>query len=448
MSSEKQSEVSQDRVKVKETYSVADLLKREGSENNWIIDQLLRKGDQMLLSAAPKSGKSLLAAEIAISLSRPFKEKNTPRFLFNPNEIKAPDGKPYGFKIEAPNSENLVGWKVLFFSLEMRADEIKNRLKHQLQAFGVPVDVRRNKKIPAATLKEWDFPLVHCFGVLPAAKDGEFQQIRQNLDVLPQNFLSWQQQTVPHPDDSEFIKNLIQKEQPDVVIYDTLIQLHSMNENENVAMKAVMQKIRKITCRVSDEKKGPEAIAHIILHHTRKENTAFRVALSPEMMRGAGSMHGIADVVLLARQQEYGSARTILEMHVSSRSSNVANFYVRRNGNLTHEWYELPAGDKLGKREINNRCFHDALLVLLKKSGRKGIRIDHAKLLDLVREKGAESGLTLKIPTGPEAVSRHVQLLIDRGKIEYAVNPKDNRGKHWDSYPLRMTMHGVKKQKA
>ena len=66
---------------LKTKWSVPDLLRIPDSENAWIIQGLLKRGSQMLLAAPPKSGKSLLASELALALSLPFRPSEI-RYLF------------------------------------------------------------------------------------------------------------------------------------------------------------------------------------------------------------------------------------------------------------------------------------------------------------------------------------------------------------------------------
>ena len=43
------------------------------------------------------------------------------------------------------------------------------------------------------------------------------------------------------------LQELIMEVDPDLVIYDTLIQMHSVNENDNILMKEALRILRRLT---------------------------------------------------------------------------------------------------------------------------------------------------------------------------------------------------------
>lgn len=85
--------------------------------------------------------------------------------------------------------------------------------------------------------------------------------------------------------DCTLIRSLISAIKPDLVVWDVLARMHSVDENSNIAMIQVMQNIRELSC----------GAAHIIVHHARKENFGNGGARS---LRGASSIHGEADGVM------------------------------------------------------------------------------------------------------------------------------------------------------
>jgi RecA-family ATPase len=76
-----------------EIKTIIDLLRLDSDANPWIVDKLLRRGAQVLLAGPPKSGKSLVANDIALAIARPFK-KDEVRYLFG-HGVKPP-GKDEG----------------------------------------------------------------------------------------------------------------------------------------------------------------------------------------------------------------------------------------------------------------------------------------------------------------------------------------------------------------
>ncbi len=371
----------------------------------------------MLLAAPPKSGKSLIASEIALALSVPFRA-NEERFLFDALPSKE-DPKFPGLQvlpplsperksknIEDPKSvEELRSWKVLFVSLEMREAEVSGRLRQQLGRFidRVPF-IGPDDPAPAALL----FPLSHVFG-LPA-KDGE--EIIQDLRIIEvDSDVGGQPKKSELVEDFVRLRQLIKDAEPDVVIYDTLIQLHGINENDNILMKAVMRALRRISVVEVVENGKPRSapIAHIVLHHTRKESSQYRAPLSPEMMRGAGAVHGVADLVMLARQ-DY--RQDTLEVQISSRSSSIPNFYLQRDEKtLTHRWVSKKAEESVSGP---NRM-KQIILGLLKGAGEtKGRRITPEKLKAAFA--AASKGLKKPLKAGDDTIQSRFDELVAEGE--------------------------------
>lgn len=363
-----------------EIWSVPDLLGLPEGDNPWIIDGLLRRGNQMLLAGPPKSGKTLIAAEIALALSRPWMSGEE-RFLFGARRNEEIDFP--GFKIHAKGKGGQP-WKVLFFSLEMREAEIASRLRCQLTA-RVSVD---SQVVSGESKPTPKFQLHHIFG-LPGNKSSP--ELRQDLEVL---------ETVAtkagHPPkvqmgpDAKAIQEIIQSQKPDVVIFDTLIQLHSVNENDNVLMKGVMRVLRRsaVINRRDGSDQIADPVAHIVVHHTRKEGGHFKAPLSPEIMRGAGAVHGVADLVMLARP---AYKKDTLEVHVSSRSSSIPNFFLSRDRNsLSHTLVRPDSESAKSPAQIRpidqiREIFRSIVLKEVKEAGSAGKRFSTKELGDLVR---------------------------------------------------------------
>jgi hypothetical protein len=345
-------------VKDVDVWSVGDLLRIPKGDSAWIIEGLLPRGGQMLLAAPPKSGKSLLASEIALALALPFRPDEK-RYLFNAQKTVMPEGKeefpgllinpaPLDARLntedanpsgsQAGSAANHRGWRVLVLSLEMREAEVAMRVRRQLAKFRIHA---QNIGSADEETDELKIPLKHIFGLPEAAG------IRSDLEIIKATDAKFGEQpkAMDAPDFNK-LRDLIMELKPEVVIIDTLIQLHSINENDNILMKGLMRALRRLAVVNKADGEGTEPVAHIVLHHTRKESAQFYGPLSPEIMRGAGSIHGVADLVMLARKIGAGD---LLEVHISSRNSSIPNFHLRRDEYLTHEWKELTFSEKKSK---------------------------------------------------------------------------------------------------
>jgi hypothetical protein len=397
-----------------EQLSVPDLLRIPDSEGAWIVEGLLRRGSQMLLAAPPKSGKSLLASEIALALSIPFR-KGEERYLFGA-EPKS-DTTPAFPGLKICPSANGEGWRVLFLSLEMREPEISVRLRKQLIRFGL-APPRPPKKVP----KKFNFPLIHVFG-LPHPSAGGVKQDLQIVTIRPGT--TGATGITEDGDDFRPLQELIRDVNPDVVIYDTLIQMHGLNENDNILMKDVMRALRRLT--VVDGKSGAEGgrhvpVAHIVVHHTRKESNQFRSVLSPDSMRGAGAVHGVADLVMLARQDVRPET---LEVHISSRSSSIPNFFLRReSATLTHVLESRKKDERISGPEM----VRAVILHLLKDAKLTSKRLKHEAIERAVASVAKKSGKRLK--DSKVTIQARFDELLDAGAVHivkgYLVANADN----------------------
>lgn len=450
-----------------ETPNVADiqeLLSEEDGTKRDIILSLLRTGDQMILSAAPKTGKSFLAQEIALSLARPFKGHER-RWLFAPEsggdtpfEILRPkassypdylDGKPMTIITEDdPEYESLAaeeakktypGWRVLFFSLEMDRGETTRRLRKQLPRWGINTDPISDGHVgDPAVLESWAaISLKYCFGFLKNT-EGNPGSNRQSLDVVDAQVSSTGKAVFNAGADARRITQLIEEYQADIVIYDTLIQLHSLSENDNVMMKAVLQKLRDLSwC-------GHAPVAHIVVHHTRKENPAYRGPLTPEMMRGAGSVHAAADVVMLARAVE--GQPEFVEMNVSSRSSQVDGFVLKRSEQATFEWTPQGAERPLKKGEQKDLAFEQAILGQLEDAGEAGALLDRVRLATAIVALKEKHAWNFVLPKGDQATVDQVERLVRQGKIEWAYAIPKGQEANLEEVPLRLPSPAPKGQ--
>lgn len=107
-----------------------------------------------------------------------------------------------------------------------------------------------------------------------------------------------------HADDANRISEAVKISNPDLIVWDVLARLHSCEENDNGAMKKVLQKIREL----SNKK------AHVIIHHGRKNNGYGNA--DAQSIRGAGSIHGEVDGAITLTPKGVGGCN----MSISARA--------------------------------------------------------------------------------------------------------------------------------
>jgi hypothetical protein len=115
--------------------------------------------------------------------------------------------------------------------------------------------------------------------------------------------------------------------QPDLVIFDSLSKLHWCDENSNADMRDVLQSLRKL-CSVplgpkperGDDNRTKRPIAHIIIHHTRKDSGDQKfMRKGASEMRGASAIHAEADLAItITKRKENGQE---ISLNFSSRHS-------------------------------------------------------------------------------------------------------------------------------
>lgn len=96
------------------------------------------------------------------------------------------------------------------------------------------------------------------------------------------------------------VRDLIKHEKPHLVVFDTFVRVHGLDENDNVRMAALMQNLLNL-CEIPDEQRPGRTrrIAHLIVHHLRKpgKETYWNSSVI-DAVRGAGSIIGAADLIL------------------------------------------------------------------------------------------------------------------------------------------------------
>lgn len=118
---------------------------------------------------------------------------------------------------------------------------------------------------------------------------------------------------------------------PDVVCLDPLVELHSANENDNQALRAVVSCLRRVA--------RAHNCAILLVHHARKGSAAS--AGDPDMIRGAGAIVGAARVALTVVTMTADEARDL------GIADDRRSFFFRVDGAKSNyaplrdaEWYE------------------------------------------------------------------------------------------------------------
>ncbi len=270
--------------------TVAEILAAgPGTENTWLVKKLIRDGDQVILAGAPKTGKSFFAMQLALAVAEGQDHQGRPFFL--KPEFEIADRVTEGQFIPSPR-------KVLFFSFEMGAGVIHSRL--------TPI-LKKRSGDSAERLKGLT-DLVFTFSL-------------ENRTTLA---LTSARSTL-----ADTARGIIEEERPALIIWDTLVQLHEEEENDNRAMAAVLGELRDL-CKIpidDQNRDGPKKqIAHVIIHHKRKES-ANNPGYGGESIRGAGAILGAADLILTLQRpnRDHVSKVEVVARHLRKPE----DFYVK-----------------------------------------------------------------------------------------------------------------------
>lgn len=135
---------------------------------------------------------------------------------------------------------------------------------------------------------------------------------------------------VTNPTEVAAFATMVKKLGVQLVVWDVLARMHSADENDNPAMRAVMHAARLAS---ADR-------AHVVVHHSRKPASGQEnVNLGAAGMRGASSIHGEADLVM--------------SLHV--RSGQGARFSLKFSARNVEEPDEM-----LLDRDASTLLFHEA----------------------------------------------------------------------------------------
>jgi len=337
-----------------EKATLSDLLKAKRPKNEWIVKNLIHAGDQVVLAGPPKIGKSILGTQLALAVAK---------------------GKQTSFLLDefvTPSNPR----RVLVFSLEMNAPMVAERMS---QIF--PRGAAKQKTNPA------DIPATFVFSAEGAA----------SFDII--NFYSSFESVVKkaaHPrlsEDGALLKEIIRLENPDLVIFDTLIRVHAVDENNNVAMSHLLRMLRRV-CSTDERRPVNEGesmtvkrkrrhIAHVVIHHTRKESAVAHGwgNRDANAVRGAGAIHAEADLVLTMSEMNH---KGLVMISMSARRIPVpGEVYVERK-KLHFQGVPRP----LGLRQTKAGKLADALWKALAERRRSDSMLTRAQLVQRVAQLG------------------------------------------------------------
>lgn len=210
-------------------------------EPDYLIEGLLEQGEQALLYGQPKVGKTFLAIQLAVSVA---------------------SGKQF-LSWKVPRAR-----KVLYINFEMGHRVFAERVAGML--------VQPSESLPKSKVS--DFYEEQLGGRLL------FSVAPRSFDV--ENF-------------SSHLRDFIASREPDLVIFDTLAKLHSVDERANELIGRVLTRVRDACERQNC------VAAQLIVHHARKASVAMddrSSYLTASEIRGGSAIRGEADVIIgLAR---------------------------------------------------------------------------------------------------------------------------------------------------
>jgi len=251
----------------------------EGSKpRTWIVRPLIAEGDQIILAGEPKSGKSLLASQLCLeiakgpgvlSISRPG--ASAERKKVGVGKVDDRNPTPGLFEVLRAKSHDNGFWRVLYVSFEMRPEVMWARTSQQAE--GMKIKLLLPKPAPALGDRspsssyepgthQSAYPFFHLFEIQGKRSLGIVADFNRGDTAKPIHDSAVQLHAA--------FKSILARLRPDLVIFDSLSQLHYCDENSNAEMRDVLQQLRTLCC-ISSEKTGRHHIAHLIIHHTRKE---------------------------------------------------------------------------------------------------------------------------------------------------------------------------------
>lgn len=146
----------------------------------------------------------------------------------------------------------------------------------------------------------------------------------------------WASVDVLDSQQADYIRGLVEKVDPDFIVWDVMKRMSNAEENNNVEMSNVMQTIRKISSRRT----------HVVVHHSRKEQHDRNAGARG--IRGASSIHAEVDGVISIA--EIGAKHTL---QFSTRSiSDLDGMALISNG-VCFERGEATRGNKAEAKKVD-----------------------------------------------------------------------------------------------
>ena len=364
-----------------------EVLQASKGESDWVLEGLIHNGDQVILGGPPKSYKSFWASHLAVAL--------------------------------ASKDEKFLNWKVtkkrrvLYISLEMSKNLCGKRLAIQL---GKEVELGE-----CSRSKVLEVELYHLFSVddrcaLDVMSTGDFGKLKREIDLID----------------------------PDFVIFDSLIRIHKEDENSNIAMSALLERLRSL-CKVTtpegneEELDTPDKIpapsrlpvgsyrTSLIVHHARKENEYGRRDYSASSLRGASSIHSEVDmaITLTSLAAPHEKAMNISARKVEAPEHEIIELDPRQR---------IQIAEKKGKSSESSGVIETRAIFIakaLKSLGRSGFHSWNA-----IRDKAYELGCPGKKVQGGTFSSNYRDLMGDK-----IFEPKDAPG---SGHQYRLTEAALK----
>lgn len=329
-------------------HSLHRLVTHKYPDPSWIVEGLIHAGDQVVLAGPPKIGKSILVTQLALAAAK------GEGAIFLKEQFKIPQKR-----------------RVLVLSFEMYEEVVAQRLR---QHFNVKPGEPQQEGFETKGLDlnfVFGFNKQTSFDILDFERSTESKAKKSGAARLT--------------DDGKALQELIQREKPDLVIFDTLIRVHSLDENNNVAMSHLLKYLREIcsyipTSPKSRKRKAKKSkkrdseevrvkrIAHVLVHHTRKDSGFGGPGKDARAVRGAGAIHAEADLVLTL--SECYDKKTIMVSFSARRIPEPEDMY------LVQSNFSFSAGEKpTGKRTRNAQSVAAAIWANLEKSAAQGVTV-------------------------------------------------------------------------
>ncbi len=310
----------------------------------WIIGGLLAEGEQLLLCGAPKVGKSQFAMQMAVAISM---------------------GKPFhDWSVEEPRRR-----KVLYVNLEIGERPFMRRLAAHVLAELGKVRMPASKEAIGKDLKAVNEEISGSFFF---SEELRFIGItRDHIEGLLNS------QKEPGTERDKFLKEwhrVMDELTPELVIFDTLSKMHTLDERENNAIQGVLMLIRQMaTVKSEDEavNQKRQEVAHVVVHHSRKSSDDGRVLKKfvLDSIRGGSAIRAEADVIIgLSGQESPGEILEDVERWVTIEARNIAGgqFDFQFNGFR----FEKKSGASEKKKAEN---YSTRVLAVFKELGVRGV---------------------------------------------------------------------------